>query len=193
VPRHHQAAIPAGLKSTAGIDPQRLRHHNKMNTLNPSSRPAGRQTLALIGWLALCFAASGTAVFVSIGGWYSSLNKPSWNPPPWIFGPVWSLLYIMMAVAAWLVWREGGWKRHGRTLGLFFLQWLLNAVWTPIFFGMHRSGLAFAEIIMLWIVLAATLRLFWRVSKLAGVLLVPYVVWVSFAAALNFAIWRLNI
>jgi tryptophan-rich sensory protein len=164
-----------------------------MNTLNPSSRPAGRQTLALIGWLALCFAASGTAVFVSIGGWYSSLNKPSWNPPPWIFGPVWSLLYIMMAVAAWLVWREGGWKRHGRTLGLFFLQWLLNALWTPIFFGMHRSGLAFAEIIMLWIVLAATLRLFWRVSKLAGVLLVPYLVWVSFAAALNFAIWRLNI
>ena len=164
-----------------------------MNTLNPSSRPAGRQTLALIGWLALCFAASGTAVFVSIGGWYSSLNKPSWNPPPWIFGPVWSLLYIMMAVAAWLVWREGGWKRHGRTLGLFFLQWLLNALWTPIFFGMHRSGLAFAEIIMLWIVLAATLRLFWQVSKLAGVLLVPYLAWVSFAAALNFAIWRLNI
>jgi tryptophan-rich sensory protein len=164
-----------------------------MNTINPSSRPAGRQTLALIGWLVLCFAASGTAVFVSIGGWYSSLNKPSWNPPPWIFGPVWSLLYMMMAVAAWLVWRKGGWKRHGRTLGLFFLQWLLNALWTPIFFGMHRSGLAFAEIIMLWIVLAATLRLFWQVSKLAGVLLVPYLAWVSFAAALNFAIWRLNI
>jgi len=164
-----------------------------MNTLNPSSRPAGRQTLALIGWLALCFAASGTAVFVSIGGWYSSLNKPSWNPPPWIFGPVWSLLYMMMAVAAWLVWREGGWKRNGRTLGLFLLQWLLNALWTPLFFGMHRSGLAFAEIIMLWIVLAATLRLFWRVSKVAGVLLVPYLAWVSLAAALNFAIWRLNI
>ena len=164
-----------------------------MNTLNPSSRPAGRQTLALIGWLALCFAASGTAVFVSIGGWYSSLNKPSWNPPPWIFGPVWSLLYMMMAVAAWLVWREGGWKQHGRTLGLFLLQWLLNALWTPLFFGMHRSGLAFAEIIMLWIVLAATLRLFWQVSKVAGVLLVPYLAWVSLAAALNFAIWRLNI
>jgi tryptophan-rich sensory protein len=164
-----------------------------MNTINPSSRPSGRQTLALIGWLVLCFAASGTAVFVSIGGWYSSLNKPSWNPPPWIFGPVWSLLYMMMAVAAWLVWREGGWKQHGRTLGLFLLQWLLNALWTPLFFGMHRSGLAFAEIIMLWIVLAATLRLFWQVSKVAGVLLVPYLAWVSLAAALNFAIWRLNI
>jgi tryptophan-rich sensory protein len=159
---------------------------------NPSPNPAGRQTLALVGWLALCLAASSTALFVSTGGWYADLHKPSWNPPSWIFGPVWTLLYVMMAVAAWLVWREGGWKTQGRTLGLFLLQWLLNALWTPLFFGMYRSGLAFAEIIMLWSVLAATLRSFWRVKKAAGVLLVPYLAWVSFAALLNFTIWRLN-
>ena len=160
--------------------------------LSPSSNATGRQALALVGWLALSFAASGTAVFVSIGGWYAELNKPSWNPPAWVFGPVWTLLYAMMAVAAWLVWRKGGWREQGRALGLFLLQWLLNALWTPVFFGMHRPGLAFAEIILLWLVLAATLRSFWRVRKAAGVLLAPYLAWVSFAAVLNSAIWWLN-
>ncbi len=148
--------------------------------------------LALAGWLALCFSAAGSAVLVSIDGWYAALSKPSWNPPAWVFGPAWTLLYGMMAVAAWLVWREGGWKVQGRSLGLFLLQWLLNALWTPIFFGMHRPGLAFAEIVMLWLVLAATLWSFWRVKKAAGVLLMPYLAWVSFAAVLNFTIWRLN-
>lgn len=163
-----------------------------MNATKPSTLPAGRQALALVGWLALCFAASGTAVFVVVDGWYAGLLKPSWNPPVWIFGPVWTLLYAMMAVAAWLVWREGGWKRQRRVLGWFLLQWLLNALWTPLFFGMHRAGLAVAEIMMLWLVLAVTLRSFWRVRKSAGVLLMPYLAWVSFAAVLNFAIWRLN-
>jgi len=159
---------------------------------NPSTNPSGRQTLALVGWLVLCFAAAGTAAFVSTGGWYADLRKPSWNLPGWVFGPVWTLLYVMMAVAAWLVWREGGWKKHGLALGLFLVQWLLNTMWTPLFFGMHRSGVAFAEIIALWLVLAATLRLFWQVRRPAGVLLVPYLAWVSFAATLNFAIWKLN-
>ena len=163
-----------------------------MNTTKPSSNHASRQILALAGWLALCFAASGTAVFVSTGGWYASLHKPSWNQPAWVFAPVWTLLYVMMAIAAWLVWREGGWKAQGRALGLFLLQWLLNALWTTLFFGMHRSGLAFVEISALWLVLATTLVRFWRVRKAAGVLLSPYLAWVSFAAALNFTIWRLN-
>jgi tryptophan-rich sensory protein len=105
---------------------------------------------------------------------------------------VWILLYVMMAVAAWLVWREGGWKERSWDLGLFLLQWLLNALWTPLFFGMHRSGLAFAEIIVLWLVLAATMRSFWRAKKPAGVLLAPYLAWVSFAAVLNFTIWQMN-
>ncbi len=98
----------------------------------------------------------------------------------------------MMAVAAWLVWREGGWKVQGRALRWFLLQWMLNALWTPLFFGMHRAGLAFAEIIVLWFALLATLASFWLVRKVAGVLLLPYLAWVSFASALNFAIWRLN-
>lgn len=163
-----------------------------MNVTNASSNSTGRQAMALVGWLALCFAASGTAFFVSRGGWYAGLHKPSWNPPAWVFGPVWTLLYVMMAVAAWLVWREGGWKQQWRALALFILQWLLNAMWTPLFFGMHRPGLAFAELIALWLVLVATLMSFWRVRNLAGVLLMPYLAWASFAAVLNFNIWRLN-
>jgi len=157
-------------------------------------RPSARlQAFALIGWLVLCFAAAGTAGFVSIDGWYAALQKPSWNPPAWVFGPAWTLLYICMAFAAWLVWREGGWKAQGRALGLFLVQWVLNALWTPLFFGLHQPGLAFAEIAILWLVLAATLAAFWRVNKIAGALLVPYLAWVSFAAALNFTIWRLNV
>ena len=165
---------------------------NEMNTTRSIQNSAGRQSLALAGWLALCFAASVTAVFVSTGGWYAELHKPSWNPPSWIFGPAWTLLYVMMAVAAWLVWREGGWRTQRLALGLFLLQWLLNALWTPLFFGWHRLGLAFAEIIILWLALAATVFSFWRVRRSAGLLLLPYLAWVSFAAALNFTIWRLN-
>lgn len=164
-----------------------------MTTTQSSHPSVGRSIIALIGWLVLCFAAAGTAVFVSTDSWYAALHKPSWNPPAWLFGPAWTLLYITMAVAAWLVWREGGWKAQGRTLGLFLLQWLLNALWTPLFFGLHRPGLAFAEIILLWLAIAATLVSFWRVRQVAGVLLVPYLAWVSFAAALNFTIWRLNV
>lgn len=170
-----------------------------MNPQETASSPqhdrpsAGRQALALIGWLALCFAATGTATFVSIDGWYAALQKPSWNPPAWVFGPAWTVLYIFMAVAAWLVWRQGGWKAQGRALGLFLVQWVLNALWTPLFFGLHRPGLAFAEIVILWLAIAATLAAFWRINKVAGALLVPYLAWVTFAAALNFAIWRLNV
>lgn len=163
-----------------------------MTTTQSSHPSAGRSIIALIGWLVLCFAAAGTAVFVSTDGWYVALHKPSWNPPAWLFGPAWTLLYITMAVAAWLVWREGGWKAQGRALGLFLLQWFLNALWTPLFFGLHRPGLAFAEIVLLWLAIAATLVSFWRVRQVAGILLVPYLAWVSFAAALNFTIWRLN-
>jgi tryptophan-rich sensory protein len=97
-----------------------------------------------------------------------------------------------MAIAAWLVWREGGWKVRRRPLGLFLAQWLLNALGTPLFFGLHRPGLALIEIILLWLALVATVRSFWAVRKSAGGLLVPYLAWVSFAAFLNFTIWRLN-
>ena len=161
-----------------------------MNQPNASNR--SRQVLGLAGWLALCFAASATAVFVSTGDWYSQLRKPSWTPPSWLFGPAWTLLYTMMAVAAWLVWRCGGWPAQKRPLGLFLLQWFLNALWTPLFFGLHQTGLALADILALWTALAMTLAAFWGVRSLAGWLLVPYLAWVSFATALNGAIWWLN-
>ncbi len=163
-----------------------------MNAAEFSSTSKTRRRLALIGWLALSFAASISGVFVSTKGWYAGLTKPPWNPPAWVFGPAWTTLYVLMAVAAWLVWREGGWKRQRFPLGLFLLQWLLNALWTPLFFGMHCSGLAVAEIILLWLALAATLWSFWRVRWVAGLLLVPYLVWVAFAGMLNFTIWQLN-
>jgi len=157
-----------------------------------SALPPRRPILALAGWLALCLAASGSALFVSVDGWYESLVKPSWNPPAWLFGPVWTALYVIMAIAAWLVWREGGWSAQRRPLGLFLAQWVLNALWTPLFFGLHRPDIAFAEILVLWVVLALTVRAFWRVRRIAGLLLVPYLAWVSFAAFLNFTLWRLN-
>jgi translocator protein len=151
-----------------------------------------RNGLALLGWVALTFCAAATGAFVSVGGWYADLHKPAWNPPGWIFGPVWTVLYAMMAVAAWLVWQRGGWKAQRTALGLYLVQWVLNALWTPLFFGLHRPGLAFAEIVLLVVAVLATLVLFWRVRRAAGLLFVPYALWVSFAAVLNFAIWRMN-
>lgn len=148
--------------------------------------------IALCGWLALCYAAAGTAVFVSVDGWYATLDKPSWNPPSWVFGPVWTVLYAMMAVGAWLVWREGGWKRRRAPLAVFVLQWALNALWTPLFFGMHRIGLALCDILLLWATLVLLVPMFWHARALAGALLVPYLAWVTFAAVLNFTLWRMN-
>lgn len=126
------------------------------------------------------------------GEWYATLRKPSWNPPAWVFGPVWTALYTMMAVAAWLVWRRGGWAAQRRPLALFLVQLALNAGWTPLFFGLKSPGLALAEIGLLWLAIVGTLIAFARVSRAAAWLLAPYLAWVSFAAALNFALWRLN-
>lgn len=126
------------------------------------------------------------------GEWYASLRKPAWNPPGWIFGPVWTALYTMMAVAAWMVWRHGGFTAQRRPLALFLLQLALNAAWTPLFFGWHRPGLAFAEIVLLWLAIAATLVAFRPVSRAAAWLLAPYLAWVSFATVLNLTLWRLN-
>lgn len=148
--------------------------------------------LALAGWIGLCFAAAAPGGWFMPGEWYATLKKPAWNPPGWIFGPVWSALYTMMAVAAWRVWQLGGWAGQRRPLLLFLAQLALNALWTPLFFGWHRAGLAFAEIVLLWLAIAATLIRFSRVSRSAAWLLVPYLAWVSFAAVLNFTLWRLN-
>jgi benzodiazapine receptor len=151
-----------------------------------------RRWLALAGWMLLCFTAASMGAFFMPGEWYAALHKPSWNPPGWIFGPAWTALYTMMAVAAWLVWRRGGWGEQRGPLLIFLTQLALNALWTPLFFGLHRPALAFAEIVLLWLAIAATLAAFRPVSRAAALLLVPYLAWVSFAAALNFALWRLN-
>ena len=151
-----------------------------------------RSWLALAGWWLLCLAAGSLGAWFGPGEWYASLEKPSWNPPGWVFGPVWTALYTMMAVAAWLVWRKGGWCGQRQPLLLFHAQLALNALWTPLFFGLHRPGVAFAEIVLLWLAIATTLAAFRPVSRLAAWLLAPYLAWVSFAAALNLTLWRLN-
>ncbi len=146
----------------------------------------------LVGWLVLCFSAASLGAFFMPGEWYAGIRKPSWNPPGWVFGPVWSALYTMMAAAAWLVWKQGGWAAQRRPLTVFLAQWALNALWTPLFFGWHRPGWAFVEILLLWVAIAWTLREFWPVHRTAAMLLVPYLMWVTYAGALNGAIYRLN-
>ena len=154
-----------------------------------------KQIIGLIGWLLLSFAAGaiGAAASVQAASFYQQLVQPSWAPPSSVFGPVWSLLYALMAIAAWLVWREGGWRRQRGVLALFVLQLAVNALWSWLFFGWHRGALAFADIVLLWLLIVATLIGFWRVRPLAGALLLPYLGWVSFASALNFAVWQLNL
>lgn len=149
--------------------------------------------LALLVLACLGTAALGAAwTNLSVTTWYSELQKPSWNPPNWVFGPVWTCLYVTMAVAAWLVWREKGFRGGRFHLLLFAVQLALNAAWSALFFGWRNPGLAFAEIVLLWIAILATVMAFGRVSTWAAALLVPYLAWVSFAAALNWTIWRMN-
>ena len=152
-------------------------------------RSTFQQALVLLGFIVLTFLAPLAGAFTPPGAWYQTLNKPSWNPPPWIFGPVWTLLYLGMAVAAWLVWKRGG---QGQALRLYLVQLALNAAWTPVFFGAHQLGAAFIVIVCMWVAIFLTQRAFQAVSRPAGLLLVPYLAWVSFASVLNFTLWRLN-
>lgn len=151
-----------------------------------------KQLAGLAGWVLACFTAAAIGGLFRPGSWYTALRKPPWNPPSWLFGPVWMALYLMMAIAAWLIWRRGGFSRQRRPLGLFIAQLALNALWSPLFFGLKRPGLAFAEILILWGMIGATLYSFRKENLGAAALLLPYLGWVTFAAALNFTIWRLN-
>jgi len=154
-----------------------------------------QQTVGLILAILICFAAAGIgslATTPQIPGWYANLAKPTWTPPGWIFGPVWTLLYLMMAVAAWLVWRQAGFAGAKLPLALFGIQLALNSLWSVLFFGLQNPGAAAVEIILLWTAILATMITFWRRSRVAGGLLAPYLAWVSFAVGLNVAIWRMN-
>ena len=148
----------------------------------------------LLLWLALCFLAAGIGAAASIqaGSFYAELTRPDWAPPAALFGPVWTMLYAMMAVAAWLVWLRRDSRPVRLALAFFAVQLALNALWSWLFFGWRLGALAFLDIVVLWVSIVVTLVLFWRIRPLAGWLLVPYLAWVSFAAVLNFTIWRLN-
>ena len=129
----------------------------------------------------------------NIPTWYAAINKPSFNPPNYLFGPVWTFLYISMGVAAFLVWKKGFEKKEVKfALGLFAIQLALNAAWSPLFFGLHWLLISFIEIVVMWGFILWTLLRFYRISVPAGLLLVPYILWVSFASVLNFSIWWLN-
>ena len=159
---------------------------------NKEAREIGRSLSSLAICILVCLAAGWVGSRFLPGEWYTSLNKTSWTPPNSVFGPVWTALYIMMGISAWIVWKNRHYKKAKVSLFLFVFQLILNSLWTYIFFGLHRPGVAFLEISALWFVLLATLIGFWRVKNVAGVLMLPYILWVSFAALLSFAIWRLN-
>jgi len=154
-----------------------------------------RNTVALILFVGICLAVeilSGLATRQSVSTWYTTLSKPSWTPPGWLFGPVWTILYISMGVAAWLVWQKRSASVVTPALTLFFIQLALNGLWSLFFFGQRNLALGLVDIGLLWLALAATIAAFWMVRPLAGALLIPYLMWVSFATALNYTIWRLN-
>jgi translocator protein len=153
-----------------------------------------RQVVGLLGWLLLSFAAAAIGAVASsdAGAFYGQLARPSWAPPGWLFAPVWTVLYLLMGTAAWLVWRVHGFKEAKTALTLFIIQLGANALWTWLFFVWRQGALAFAEILLLWCLIAATAILFRRLNAVAAALLLPYLAWVTFASALTFATWQLN-
>jgi benzodiazapine receptor len=151
-----------------------------------------RSMLGLVGWLVVSFAAGLIGSRFMPGAWYASLAKPAWTPPDAVFAPVWTVLYLLMGVAAWLVWRRAGFAGAGAALVLFVGQLVLNALWSYLFFGLHRIDLALIDIVALWVTILVVTVLFWREDWHAGALMTPYLLWVGFAACLNFTLWRLN-
>ena len=150
------------------------------------------QLLGLAGWLLAAFSAGAVGAVASIeaASFYAQLTTPSWAPPAWVFGPVWSTLYALMGIAAWLVWRAPG--SHRVALSLFAAQLAANALWSWLFFGWHLGALAAVEVLVLLVLIVVTVVAFWRTSRLAALLLAPYLLWVSFASVLTWAVWRGN-
>jgi tryptophan-rich sensory protein len=159
-----------------------------------SSPTKQKQIVGLVAWLVASFLAAGIggAASIKASSFYAELVRPEWAPPSWVFGPVWTVLYALMGIAAWLVWRVAGFRAARTALALFIVQLALNALWSWLFFGWHRGALAFADIVLLWGFIVATSVAFWRIRPLAGALLIPYLMWVSFAMVLNHSVWKLN-
>jgi translocator protein len=156
--------------------------------------PVFTQFLGLAGWLLVSFAAAAIGGVASSNAefFYAQLTRPTWAPPASLFAPVWSILYLFQGIAAWLVWRARGLRGARLALSLFIIQLAANALWTWLFFAWRLGALSFAEIMILWALILATLVTFWRVRPVAGLLLLPYLLWVSFACALTYALWQLN-
>ncbi|MGM0627623.1 MAG: TspO/MBR family protein [Candidatus Fermentibacterota bacterium] len=148
--------------------------------------------IALAAWVLVSLSAGLVGSQFTPGEWYEGLDKPSWNPPSWVFGPVWTALYILMGVAAWMVWRERGFGGSSPALYVFLAQLVLNGLWSYLFFGANSPMWAFFEILALEALIIVTLVLFWRIRTAAGVLLLPYALWVAFASVLNLTLWRMN-
>ena len=164
-----------------------------MHTRHEASTSPARSNdvlaLVVFGLAVAAAAVVGGLAAAGSSGEYATLQQPSWAPPDWLFTPVWSVLYVTIAVSGWLVWRRVG---LDRTLIPFAVQLVLNAAWTPLFFGLGAYGLAAIEITVLWVAIGVTVWAFWRVHRAAALLLLPYWAWVTFATALNVAIWWLN-
>ena len=154
----------------------------------------GASFLGLLGWIGITAAAAalGSAAAANSREFYEGLQRPSWAPPGSVFGPVWTVLYLAMAVAAWMVWRARNFIGARVALFLFLVQLLLNALWTWLFFAWHQGALAFIDVVLLWVAVAMTMNLFRRVRPMAGTLLIPYLAWVSFAAVLTYVLWKAN-
>lgn len=152
------------------------------------------QAVGLVGWLAVVFAAAavGAAASIDAGAFYAQLLRPAWAPPASAFGPVWSVLYLLMGIAAWLVWRNRGADRLRLALVLFISQLSANALWSWLFFAWRNGAAAFAEVLALLALIGATIAVFWRISRLGGILLLPYFAWVALASALTWAVWQSN-
>ena len=157
--------------------------------------PAARDWGMLAAFVVACLAVSaigGAVTATSVGDWYAALDKPVFNPPDWVFAPVWTVLYLMMAVAGWRVWRRAGFRGARIALALFAAQLALNLAWSLLFFGLRRIDLALVEIVVLLAVILSTTVVFWRIDRLAGWLFVPYAAWVAYAVVLNGSLWELN-
>ena len=151
-----------------------------------------QNALGLAGFVVACVAVASSGAVFKPGQWYETLAKPWWRPPNWLFPVAWTALYACIAAAGWLVWKTAGFAGASTALAVYAIQLVFNAAWSGLFFGLHRIDLAFAELVLLWLSIVATVALFAPVSLLAAQLLLPYLVWVTFAGALNLSIWHMN-